>query len=111
MNIALLFEKIEERFADDDINGTYALDGNCIIWTYDLDSDCEDVQIPYINEDGDEELFYFDAESVSNEELLQEAYEEDHELLEIFLDELEETENWSISDPDILDNTISFKIF
>jgi hypothetical protein len=110
MNIKQLFERIESKFIDDEINGNYSLDGNCIVWSYDLDNCPEETSIPYINEDGEEEEI-FDFESISTEELLQEAYDEDHELLEIFLDEIEETENWSMSEPDILDNTISFKIF
>lgn len=110
MNIKQFFSKIEERFSEDEINGTFNLDGNCIIWSYDLDNNSEDIQIPFVNDDGEEEIM-FDFESISSEELLQEAYDEDHELLEIFLDEIEETENWSLSEPEILDNTISFKIF
>lgn len=110
MDIKQLFKKIEEKFLDEEINGSYNLDGNCIIWSYDLDNCTEEIQIPFVNDDGEEE-YLFDFESISSEELLQEAYDDDHELLEIFLDEIEETENWSLSDPEILDNTISFKIF
>lgn len=107
MNINELFEQIQDKFLPETLNGEFTLQGNCIIWTYNLDNDSEEIDM--LSEDDEEEIFSF--ESLSNEELLQEAYEEDVMLLEGFLDELEEYDNWTFSTPDIGENIISFKIF
>lgn len=109
MNINELFEKLIERFGEDEIKGEFTLNGNCIIWEYNLDNNSEEIQTPISDDDEDEITFDFDA--VSPEELLQEAYNEVLALLELFFDELEETDNWTFSDSDVVDNTISFKIF
>jgi hypothetical protein len=61
------------------------------------------------NEEDEEQTFSF--ESLSTEELLQEAYDKDLILLEGLLDELEEYDNWTFSDPDVNENIISFRIF
>lgn len=109
MNISELFEKLQERFNEDEIKGEFTLNGNCIIWKFNLDNNCKDIQMP-INDDDDDEIL-FDFEAVSPEEILQEAYNEVLTLLELFFDEVEETDNWTFSDSDVMDNTISFKIF
>jgi hypothetical protein len=107
MRISELFEKIQERFLPEDLNGEFILQGNCIVWTYNLDNDSQEIDVP----DDDEEESPFSFEATSAEELLQEAYEEDHDLLEEFLDELEEYDNWTFSDPETTGNIISFRIF
>jgi hypothetical protein len=107
MNINELFEKIQDRFIPEELNGEFTLHGNCIIWEYNLDDDSEEIEIPNF-EDADYE---FDFESTSPEELLQEAYNKDKEVIDSLLDELEETDNWSFSEPDVIKNTITYKIF
>jgi hypothetical protein len=107
MNVSELFEKIQDNFLPEELNGEFTLQGNCIIWTYNLEHDSEEIEMP--NEDDDEIGFSF--ESQSTEELLNEAYDEDLALLEGLLDELEETDNWSFSEPETNENIISFKIF
>ncbi len=109
MNINELFGKLVERFGEDEIKGEFTLNGNCIIWEYNLDNNSEEIQMPI--SDGDDDEITFDFDAVSPEELLQEAYNEVLALLELFFDELEETDNWTFSDSDVVDNTISFKIF
>jgi hypothetical protein len=108
MNISELFEEIQDKFLPEDLNGEFTLHGNCIVWTYDLNNDSEEIVIPDSEEDDDT---LFDFESSSSEELLQEAYEEDLAQIEGLLDELEEYDNWTLSTPDINENTISFRIF
>lgn len=110
MNINELFEKLQERFGEDEIKGEFSLNGNCIIWEYNLDNNSEEIQIPISGDDDDDEIT-FDFEAVSPEELMLEVYNEVLGLIELFFDELEETDNWTFSDSDIVDNTISFKIF
>ncbi len=109
MNISELFEEIQNKFLPEDLNGELTLHGNCIIWTYNLDE--EEVEIIVPNDDEDEDAPLFDFESSSSEELLQDAYDEDILLIEQLLDELEESGNWSFSEPEISENIISFKIF
>ena len=107
MNISELFEEIQNKFLPEELNGEFILQGNCIVWTYNLVNDSE--ELPMQEEDDDEINFSFD--SSSPEELLQDAYDKDIVLIEEFLDELEETDNWSFSQPDINECIISFKIF
>ncbi len=107
MNISELFEEIQDKFLPEDLKGEFTLQGNCIVWTYNLDNDSEEIAAP--NEDDEE--FNYSFEAMSSEELLQEAYEKDLQELEGLLDELEEYNNWTLSTPDINENIISFRIF
>lgn len=107
MNINELFEKIQEKFGEEELKGEFTLQGNCIVWEYNLDNNSQEIPAP---SDDDEEL-QFDFEATSPEELLLEVYNEDYLLIEGLLDEYEETENWTFSESEIIDNTISFKIF
>lgn len=106
MNINELFEVIQDEFLPEELNGDFLLHGNVIIWSYNLNDDSE--ELLYLDED-EEELFSYEA--TSSEELLQEAYQEDLEKLQQFLDTIEETDNWSFSDGEIVDDVIVFKIF
>lgn len=106
MNINELFEKIQDELNNNDLKGEFSLQGNCIIWSYDLEKDSEEIEY---SEDNDEFNFY--DNSTSSEELLIEAYNEDIEKFELFLDEIDETDNWNTSDYEISENNISFKIF
>ncbi len=108
MNISELFEKLQDKFLPEEIVGEFSLHGNCIIWEYNLDNDSEEISTPTINDDDEH---YFDFETSSSEEILLETYNEIFEQLESYLDEIEELENWTISESETIDNTISFKIF
>lgn len=105
MNINELFEKIQNEISVDEFNGEFTLQGNCIIWTYDLDNDYENIDI---DEEDDQEYCF---ESMSSEEALREIYQEDLEYLQEFLDENDESDKWTFSEPDVVDKIISFKIF
>jgi len=107
MNINELFEVIQDEFLPEELNGDFLLHGNVIIWSYNLTENSE--ELLYLDEDEEEELFNYEASS--SEELLQEAYQEDLEKLQQFLDSIEETDNWSFSDGEIVDDVIVFKIF
>lgn len=112
MNINELFEKLlQDRFLSEELNGEITLHGNCIIWEYYLENDGEEVEIYTNFEDYYDEEIEFDFKSLSSEELLLEAYDKDLEMIKSYLDKLEEIDNWSFSDPYIIDNTIAFKIF
>jgi len=105
MNISELFEQLQNIL--DDLNGEIILEGNCIVWSYDLDRDGATQDIEATDDD---ELEFDFASSTSPAELLQQGYEEDKEAIELFLDGLDE-DNWTISDPEIGDTQISFRIF
>jgi hypothetical protein len=108
MNISELFEKLQDKFLPEEINGEFSLHGNCIIWEYNLDNDSEEISISTMDED-EEQYFVFEASSP--EEILLETHGDVLEQVEFYLDELEELDNWTISESEIVDNTISFKIF
>lgn len=107
MKINELFEKIQNEFQPEDLNGEIVLNGNSIVWTYKLDDNCEELEDFYSLY---EDEISFDFESISSEELLREAQTEDLDKLENFIDILEETDNWIISEAEIADKVISFKI-
>lgn len=104
MSINELFENIIETLSED-INGEFTLLDNEIIWTYDLCDEGDEAPTMYNDE---EDINNFD--SMSNEEVLQGVHQELYDKLEIFLDSINEIDNWSISDSEIIDNSISFKI-
>jgi len=107
MNISKLFEEIQNEFVSEELNGEFLLHGNVIIWSYNLTENSE--EIAFFNEDNEEEDFSFEA--TSSEELLREAYQEDFNKLQEFLDGIEEVDNWTFSDSEIIDEVITFKIF
>ena len=107
MNINELFEGIQDEFLPEELNGEFLLQKNCIVWSYNLDEEAEEIN----DLDEDEEEFGFDFEASSSEELLQEAYQDDFEKLQQFLDGTEEIDNWTFSDSEIVDDVIVFKIF
>lgn len=105
MNINELFETIQNESLFEELNGEFLLHKNVIIWSYNLAEDSEEIN--YIDDD-EENRFSFEASS--SEELLQEAYQEDLEILQQFLDDIDETDNWTISDSEIVDDVIVFNI-
>lgn len=107
MNINELFEKIQNKFEEDELRGEIILQGNVIIWSYNL-SDDED-EFNCIEEDNDE--YVFNYENRCDEEILIEAHHEDLENIQLFLDELDELRNWNFSDYEIVDDVILFKLF
>jgi hypothetical protein len=106
MNINELFEKLQEETFLEDLNGEFILEGNCIIWSYNLENDAEEVEAPI--EDPEGELIF---EATSPEELLHEAYSEDLEAIEELIAELEDYTEWTFSEPELGELSISFKIF
>jgi len=110
MNINELFEKLQDKFLPEEINGEFTLNGNCIIWEFTLDcsTHSDETTIPVFNDDEEYEIIY---EYSTPEEQLLDEYNKIFEQIELFLDELDELDVWTISDSDILENSISFKIF
>jgi hypothetical protein len=110
MNINQLFENIQENFIDDESKGELTLQGNCIVWTYTYDEEECDNSFE-CNDDDDDEGMYIQFESITIDEKLEEIGSNYIESLGLYLDELNELENWTFSEPDIIDDTISFKLF
>lgn len=107
MKINQLFKKIQEDFITEESDGELTLQGNCIVWTYVFDNDSEEIDMS----DYDEEDLYNNFESTTVDEILDEVSTTYIETIELFLDELNELENWIFSEPEIIDETITFKIF
>jgi len=107
MEIKELFEKLQEEFQPEDLNGELILHGNNIVWTYKLDDNCEELENFYGMY---EDEISFDFESASSEEILRDAASDDLDLIENFMESIEEIDNWNISDTDIAGEIISFKI-
>lgn len=107
MNISELFNKLHENVILEQLKGEFQLQSNCIIWTYDLNNDSEEIEAPSNENEESEDSF----EALSSKELLQEAYDEDIKTVYEFLDELDEYDNWTISEPEFTETMISFKIF
>lgn len=103
MNINKLFETIQDEFLPEELNGEFLLYEKMIIWSYNLTDDTEEFDY-----DDDDETLSF--ESLTSEELLLEAYQEDIEKLRQFLDTIEQIDNWILCDNEIVDETIIFKI-
>ena len=108
MSINELFDKLQEEGLTEDLSGELVIKGNCIIWTYDLNKHSEEIDAPSSDEDEEPE---FSFEASSPEELLLEAYNEDLEEIQEFLDEYEEIDNWTFSEPETSETNISFRIF
>lgn len=105
MNINELFESIQDEFLPEELRGEFLLHDAAIIWSYALTDDTDEQN--YFDIDEDESIGF---ELSSSEELLQEGYQEDLDKLYEFLDENEEMDNWTISDGEIVDDVIVFKI-
>jgi len=106
MKINELFEELQDNVLEE-LNGEIILEGNCIIWSYDIDRD----GIAIIDDTEDDDDLEFDFDSIrSSEELLQEAYAEDLFSIQSYVDGLEEND-CTFSEPEIGETTISVKIF
>jgi hypothetical protein len=104
MNIKELYNKIQKELADD-LSGELDLHKNHIIYKYDLSID-DDQYTEYDDEDN-----YYGFDSISDEESLNEVCDEDLDIINGYLDEIDEFDNFNISDPEIKKSVIFFKIF
>jgi hypothetical protein len=106
MNINELFEELQDNVLEE-LNGEIILEGNCIIWSYDIDRD----GMAIIDDSEDDDDFEFDFGAIkSSEELLQDAYDEDLFSIQSCVDGFD-GDDWTFSEPEIGETTISFKIF
>lgn len=106
MNIKQLFDKLQNKFSSYDLHGELSLHENRIVWTYNHHEDNDSFES--VDFDEEEQISSFDI--ISAEENLQNAYNEDKEIIELFLEELDESDNWTFSDSDLFDISISLKI-
>jgi len=109
MNILELFKKIEDSDLNININGEFEIHKKHILWKYELKDFEDDNNNDYYSDD--EYDFDYGFDSISNEETLLEIYNEDLDRFELFLDEINEFNNFDISEPIIKKTSISFKIF
>ena len=108
MNITELFEEIQKKFKFNELKGDITINNNSILWSYSFENDSNEIDHFFdIEDDGAD--FSFNA--LTSEEILYEAHEEDLNKIEMFLDKIDELDNWTIDDPYIGGDTISFKIY
>ncbi len=107
MEINDFFYELQKKLETFNINGDLTLHGNCIIWEYSVDYDMF-VDEKYDYYDDDYESVY---ETPSMEENLMDIYSYDVSKIEIAMIELNEIDNWVITNPEITANTITFKIY
>ena len=107
MNIKQLYDILQEETLTEELKGEFNLIGNCIIWSYDLNENSEEIENEIENYDED----YYGFNNPSPEELLQEAYNDDLNKIETYINDSDEYNEWTFSEPEVSDNTISFKIF
>lgn len=114
MKINVLFEKLSDKNFIDQLDGELILVDKSIIWTFDLIKNSEEYEDDFDNEYDDNDEFENDIEYEdinSPEELLDESYNKDVELIEEFIDEIDDINNWNFSNVETNKNTISFKIY
>lgn len=110
MYIKDLFEILQEEYIVEQLKGELTLDGNCIIWSFDVKDDINDENESHNDTDDiDYEEFSFNIKSAC--EILEETYGEDFILIEKVIDEYDALDNWTFSSSEIWKNNISFKIF
>jgi hypothetical protein len=109
MKIKELYNKIQEHeFFIEELKGDLTLNGNCIVWTFDIKNSEDYHESTTINDDDDDE-YCFNITSPS--EILQDAYDVDIIAIENLVEEIDESSEWSYSLPEVSETTISFKIF
>lgn len=98
-----LYNDLEVNLSFDEIMGKMILTEDTIKWNYNLDMVDEDSK-PYYDEDD------FSIFKPSIEEELNNAYDNDIEIIENIIDDIYTHNNLVISEPEIDDNDISFEI-
>lgn len=112
MNIYELYNHLEIDDFSERIKGELKLIGNYIIWSFTLTETADETESHAYDYDEDDEDNYVSAFSyVSSEESLQDTCDADMEIIKQYINELDEFNDWTYSDPDVDDDTISFKIF
>lgn len=107
MNINKLFENLQEEDFVEQLKGELSLEGNCIVWTFDINNNNHYNNEQAVFNDDDDDEFSF----TSPAEIIQEAYDEDLLIIENLIADIDDTLEWTFSDPDVNETTISFKIF
>jgi len=112
MNISDLFENLQENLIEE-LKGELTLDGNCIIWSFDIKENVNHELESFNDADDADDVDYDEFSFIINStsETLQEAYDEDIVFIERLIDELDILDDWTFSDAEVWENNISFKIF
>lgn len=106
MKVDNLLELIQSNPESEELKGEFSLLNNSIVWSFKLDETNNGDHNMF---DEDDEYGYFDAPTI--EEQLQESYLHDYDKINLILDKIDESYNWGFTEPDVLDNTISFEIY
>jgi len=115
MTIKKLFDVLLSTDIQEKIKGELTLHGKKIIWAYDITKNSE--RLGDDNNEGvsvlidDNETDYTGYIDTSIEEMLQQACDEDMEIIQNYVYEMNDCIDWSYSDPHLGETTISFKIY
>ncbi len=112
MTIKSLFEELEETDLFDKLSGELILHNKYIVWTFDIDKNLDDFEVD--NNLLDDEIGYTEIDFndiISNEEKLKDAYDVDIELIQDYLNRLDDCVERKFTDPVTSKNMISFRFF
>lgn len=101
-----LYTGLEINLSFDEVLGKLTQNENEIIWNYDLSMKDKDSE-PYYDDNEESGDFVF---SMGIDEQLNDAYYHDIEIIENIIDDMDTGYNWCISEPEIDDESICFKI-
>jgi len=111
MKINELYNQIKDNFGFDYLEGDLTLKNKFILWSYSLDGSCDSNKNNRFDDYCDEEDFNYYNDLLSSEEILRDAYDHDIEILNGYLDEIDEDGDWTITEPNIHKISISFRIY
>lgn len=109
MTLKALYEQLQDDDLANQLKGELILQKARIVWRYDLSKNSDTFEDNVENDDEDHEDEDF-GYGVSTEELLQETYDADIELIQNFVYELGDCVDWFYGDPEIKGSIISFVI-
>jgi hypothetical protein len=91
------------------LKGELELVGDTIVWTYNINTDPESYGC-HTNPESYDEDNCNNFESTSNIEQLENTVDSDSEKIETYLGEIDESDNWELSDSSFNDCSITFNI-
>lgn len=112
MTIKILYQALQSSDLQEKLTGELTLSNKYIVWTYDLIKDSEengDVDEEQIEDDYNTNNIYADIRS--NEEILRDAYDNDMELIQDYINICGDCIDRTFTDPEISKTAITFKFF
>ena len=108
MNINELYELLQNIIDPEELDGDFTLTENAIVWSYSLTEEIDDELVDYDDEENED--FFTSFETINRYDELYNIYLEDLHTIKLCLSEYNEEDNWNYTEPDVKENSISFKI-